>query len=518
MQKKGIKSGNFPAILPIIKQCWHYIVPGCAGILAACTVGPDYKPDNMPLPAQFREAPHPATKEEIARTERQLKDWWGQFHDPVLNNLVERAIRGNYNLMAATQHIMAEQASRRQAQADWYPQLDANIGGGDSRYSIIVDNWPMRPGNPANHPEASILTYGVRANWELDIFGRIRREVEARKAIADESVEERRGVLVSLLSQLVSDYIALRQTQEDLGVVEKAVRVAHKSTIQVERLYRNGVGNNLVIAQARAEEHTERARLPLLYTRQEQLIHALAMLMGEMPGTLEPELEKRQVMPIMPELPATVPSTILLNRPDIREAERAYAANTARIGVAVAQLYPNFNVPLTINPNASALTQAFQINALSWNILMMMSVPVLHGGKYSAEIMQARAAAEESRLLYRQTVLEAFREVEDAFIAWEQNEFLLKERTEAAKEAALARDRSTRLFTAGLTDYLSVLNAEQNALSAQENAVDARARRLDSAVTLYVAMGAGWQGQGLEDARLPVEKKGETILERAFER
>lgn len=470
------------------------------------------------MPKNFAGQPHPATKEEIAQAEILLKEWWAKFNDPILDDLVERAIKGNYDLQVASQHIIAEQALRRQAESDWYPQLDANAGGGDNRYSINVGNWPTRPGNPMNHPHASILTYGARANWEIDVFGRISRTVEARKRIVEETIEERRGVLVSLLSQLVSDYITLRTVQERLTVTENAIKVAHDGTRLVERLYENGVGNTLTIAQSKSEEHTERARLPGLFAQQQRLIHAIAVLMGEMPGTLEPQLQRRQKLPVLPSFPRTLPSIVLANRPDIREAERHYAEDTARIGVAVAQLYPNFNIPLTFNPNATALSEAFQVNAMSWNLLMMASIPVLHGGKYGAQIMQAHAEAEGSRLQYRQTVLNAFREVEDAIINWQQDDNLVKERKEAATQANLARDRARELFTAGLTGYINVLNSQQTALTAQDEAVLAHGKRLDDAVTLYVAMGAGWQGRELTDTRLPVEKEGQSILIRAFSR
>lgn len=486
--------------------------------LAGCVVGPNYKPDNLKIPAQFSSLPHPATKEEIAQTEKLLKEWWAQFHDPILNDLVARALKGNYDLQAATQHILAEQAVRRQAESQWYPQLDANMGAGNDRHSIAIGNWPVRPGNSSNHPSASMLTYGARANWEIDIFGRIARDVEAHKRIVEENIEERRGVLVSLLSQLVSDYIALRETQERLDVVEESVKTAHQNTRMVERLYQNGVGNTLRIAQSHSEEHTEKARIPILMAQQERLIHAIAILMGEMPGSLEPELAKRQKLPIMPVFPREVPSTILQMRPDIRQAERRYAESMAHIGQAVAQLYPNFSIPLTFNPNATVLSQAFTIQAMSWNVLMMMSIPVLHGGKYDAAIMQARAEAEASRLEYRETVLNGFKEVEDAFINWEQDEILVKERGEAAFSAGLARQRAGQLFNAGLIDYLNVLTTQQNALTAREQEVEARGKRLDDAVTLYIAFGAGWQGEKLEDSRLPIEKKGQTILQRAFER
>ncbi|QDH15399.1 efflux transporter outer membrane subunit [Oecophyllibacter saccharovorans] len=501
-----------------MKRALTVLLSSCC-LLTSCVVGPKYKPDNFPVPAYFSAAPHPPTREEIAETEKDLRDWWALFQDPVLDHLVDRAIKGNYDLQVATQNILAYQALKRQASADWYPQMDANAGAGTNRYSIDIDNWPLRPKvSSRQHPAAAILTYGVTASWQLDVFGHIARQVEAQKRVVEESIEMRRGVLMSLLSDLVSDYVTLRMVQEEMDVVENSIKVAHSSTDMVERLYENGVGNTLSVAQARAEEHTERAKLPPLYARQQRLIYDMAMLMGEMPGTLEPELEKREPMPIAPAFPATVPSTVLINRPDIRQSERKYAESMARVGVAVTNLYPKFSIPLSFNPNASAFYQLAQDYAMAWNILMTMSVPVLHGGKLTAEISQARHQAEGSRLAYRQTVLNAFREVEDAMTDWYHDNTQVLERKAAATEACLARDRAKELFGAGLTPFLDVLNTQQNALSAMEADVVARGLRLNDVVALYVAMGAGWQGRNLGPTLLPVQKKKESILLRAFTR
>lgn len=482
--------------------------------LSACTVGPKYKPDDMKVPDAFSEQPHAATAQEIARTEADMKDWWAQFHDPMLNALVVQAIKGNYDLQAASQHIIAEQAVRREAQSAWYPQLDAFAGGGDDRYSVNVDNWPLRPGNPANRPQASILTYGAKASWEIDLFGHISRQVEARKRIVEETIEERRAILVSLLSELATDYVTLRSVQERLDVTEHSIKVAQASRDLTERLYTHGLGNTLAVAQAQTEEHLELSRLAPLHAQQDRLTHAIAVLLGQMPGSLEQELEVRHSLPSMPSFPATLPSIVLANRPDIREAERRYAEDTARIGIAVSNLYPKFVVPLTFNPNASAAYQAFQLGGMSWQAMMLATLPIIHGGRYTAEIAQARAGAEASRLQYRETVLKAFREVEDSMTDWQHDNELVAQLEQASTDAGLARDRARKLFSAGLTGYLNVLTTEQTALSAQDQAVVGRMARLRDAVSLYTAMGAGWQGKTLEDTTLPIEKGKQNFLAR----
>ena len=470
------------------------------------------------MPDSFVEQPQSVTAAEIARTEADMKDWWAQFHDPMLNELVEQAIKGNYDLQIASQHIVSERAVRRQAQAAWYPQLDAAMGGGDDRYSINVDNWPLRPGNPANRPQASVLTYGARASWEIDLFGHISRQVEERKRLVEESLENRRAILLSLLSEVASDYVTLRGIQERLAVTEHSIDVAQRSRELTEKLYTHGLGNTLAVAQAQTEEHLERSRLAPLHSQEERLIHAISILLGEMPGKLEEELDVRRPLPSVPAFPASLPSIVLANRPDIRATEAHYAADMAQVGVAVANLYPKFMIPLTFNPNASAAYQAFQMGGMAWSFMMMASLPIIHGGRYTAEIAQARAEAEASRLVYRKTVLKAFAEVEDSMGDWRHDNELVTQLEEAATDSGLARDRAQKLFSAGLTGYLNVLTTEQTALSAQDQAVVGRMARLRDAISLYTAMGAGWQGRQLTDTRLPIEVGKQNALVRAFTR
>ncbi|MBS1023327.1 efflux transporter outer membrane subunit [Gluconobacter cerinus] len=486
--------------------------------LTACTVGPNFKPDKIKVPDTFVEQPQSVTAAEIARTEADMKDWWAQFHDPMLNELIEAAVKGNYDLQIASQHIISERAVRRQAQAAWYPQLDAAMGGGDDRYSINVDNWPLRPGNPANRPQASVLTYGARASWEIDLFGHIFRQVEERKRLVEESLENRRAILLSLLSEVASDYVTLRGIQERLAVTEHSIDVAQRSRELTEKLYTHGLGNTLAVAQAQTEEHLERSRLAPLHSQEERLIHAISILLGEMPGKLEEELDVRRPLPSVPAFPASLPSIVLANRPDIRATEAHYAADMAQVGVAVANLYPKFMIPLTFNPNASAAYQAFQMGGMAWSFMMMASLPIIHGGRYTAEIAQARAEAEASRLVYRKTVLKAFAEVEDSMGDWRHDNELVTQLEEAATDSGLARDRAQKLFSAGLTGYLNVLTTEQTALSAQDQAVVGRMARLRDAISLYTAMGAGWQGRQLTDTRLPIEVGKQNALVRAFTR
>ena len=488
-------------------------------MFSSCTMGPNYQPDRMKLPVGFKETlkNHPATPEEIAITDKEMIDWWSLFKDPMLTRLVKDAIKGNYNLRIAGQHILAERAMRDRAAAQWYPQLDANAGGGDVRYSLNIDNWPLRPGNPLNHAHASELTYGAVASWEIDMFGRIRRDVEAHGRAVESSIEERRAVLMGLLSELVSDYMIMRVTQLQITIATNNIQVASEALDLSKRLYQEGVGNTLQIAQAKAELDAQIAAREPLRTRVSQLTHALAVLVGKMPEDLEDELKKPAPLPVVPRFPTTLPSIVLANRPDIRMAERQYALATAKIGVAVANLYPHFIVPLTFNPNASAMYQVFQVNGMSWQFMLMASIPLMHGGKFTSEVRNAQAAAEAARLSYRQTVLTAFKEVEDNMVAWHDDIIYAQQLHQAAIDSASASSQARQLYGAGLVGFLEVLTTERTTLNAQNMEALSQLARLQDAVNLYTALGSGWQGFALTNTKLPVSLETQNILARAFQ-
>ncbi|GAN69647.1 efflux transporter outer membrane subunit [Acetobacter orleanensis] len=487
-------------------------------MLSACTVGPNYQPERMKVPAQFKEAAeeHPATPEEIARTNKEMTEWWAAFKDPMLTQLVEQAIKGNYDLQIAGQRILAERAIRDRSASQWYPQMDANVGGGDVRYSLNIDNWPLRPGNPANRPEASMLTYGAMATWEVDVFGRIRRDVEAHERAVEASIEGRRALLMTMLSELASDYMLLRVTQLQIKIATDNIGVAKRAVDLTNKLYLEGVGNTLQIAQAQAELDTQIAAREPLKTRVSQVTHAIAVLLGQMPGALEDQLKVPRPLPTVPEFPATMPSVVIANRPDIRMAERQYALATAQIGVAVANLYPHFVIPLTFNPNASAMYQLFQVNAMSWQFLMMASLPLMHGGKMTSEVRATQASAEAARLTYRQSVLNGFKEVEDAMAAWHDDIEYAEQLHKAAEDSATASERARRLYGAGLVGFLEVLTTERTTLNAQNMEAMARLERLRDAVNLYTALGAGWKGVALTNSTLPVSLETQNVLARAF--
>lgn len=482
----------------------------CIFFLAACTVGPDFQPDHMKLPDNWKE--HPATPEEIERTNREMKTWWAQFNDPLLDRLVEKAVEGNYNLKIAGQRILEAKAMRDASASEWYPQANMTAAGGVDRFSTSLKNWPIS-GYKSTYP---YMAYGPNVSWQLDVFGRIRREVEVQEQAFGVTVEDRRAIMVTILSELTSNYMILRTTQLQLRIATDNIAVAQKNYDLATRLYHEGVGNTLQIAQASSELQAQLGAREPLKTRIKQITHAIDVLLGQMPGTSEDMLKIVGPMPHVPELPATLPMIVVANRPDIRKAERQYAEATARIGVAVARMYPDFSLPLSFQPQFSAFHQFFNASSFFWQFILSISTPLAQGGKLTAGVQAAQAEAEAARFSYRQTILTAFKEVEDAFAAWGDDEEREKYMRRSAEDSKLASERAQRLFKSGLTGFINVLTTERTALAAENQEALARLERLEDAVRLYSALGAGWRGIAVTSTKLPVDTVQQNVLAKAF--
>ena len=469
--------------------------------LPGCDPGPRYRPPEAAVPANWFE--HDATPAELAQTQASLRDWWARFHDPVLDRLVAEAIRGNYDLRIAGQRLLASRALRDQIAGRLYPQVDAIGLAGITRSSSTVEYPPL----PGFDTDSRLWEYGVDASWQLDLFGRIRQSVAAREDALEADVEQRRAVLLAVLSELAGDYVTLRADQLQLRITDSTIGAAAEALQLSQRLLARGVGTTLQVAQARGELETEQATRPPLETSVAQFAHAIAVLTGQLPGTLEPILLQPAPLPDVPALPVALPSVVIANRPDIRRAEREYAQATARIGVAVAQLYPDVSIPLSFTPQASMVRELFTAASLAWSVLLSASVPLYHGGSLSAQVREARANAEAARLDYQRTVLRAFGEVEDRLVAYGNDERRTATLHRAAADDALALDRARQLYGAGLTGFLDVLTSERAAYAAQGLEATAALSRLTDAIELFTAIGAGWQGVPLGGAAvaLPID-------------
>jgi NodT family efflux transporter outer membrane factor (OMF) lipoprotein len=468
---------------------WHLLPTLC--LLVACELGPDYTPPHPALPANWTE--QHASAAQNAATLARLKQWWRAFHDPELDRLVDQAMAGNLDLAIARQRLMSSRAELVVAGAAAYPQIGAATMGGLANSSTTLQ-YP--PGNG----EYRTYSLGFDASWELDVFGGTKRAEEAAAADVQASIEDRRAILVSLLAELATDYATLRATQQRIAINQRATAVARRALDLTATEFDRGLTTSLAVAEARAQVELVQAALPPLRGDVARLTHAIAVLLGRLPGELEAELTAPgAAIPTPPDLPLTLPSEVVANRPDIARAERRLAAATSRIGAAIAQRYPHFTIPLTLEPTSSYLGELFQGASLVWSIGLSATAPVYQGGRLRAREDEARATAETAALTYRQTVLTALREVEDALVT-----YLTDTQRGARLQAAVtndltAEDQARRLYEAGLTDFLNVLTTERTLYSAQDQQALSELARLRQLIALYKALGGGWQAVDFGD-------------------
>jgi NodT family efflux transporter outer membrane factor (OMF) lipoprotein len=460
---------------------------GLLALAAGCTVGPDYVPPKADAPAGWTEDTAPGLIGTGPEAAKQLDQWWTGFKDPTLDRLVEMAIADNLDLKIAEQRLVEARAERASAAAGFLPTLGASASAERQRYSTALKFPPF--GGIANTFQA-----GFDASWEIDVFGKTRRAVEAADATVDATVENRRDVLVSLLAELGRDYATLRSAQARLDIARRNIKADQDGLDLTREKFTGGLGNELDVAQAQAQLQTLNAAVPQLQATVATQAHAIAVLLGKEPGALEAELSTAAALPTAPPiLPAAVPSDVVRNRPDIRAAERQIAGANAQIGVAIAQMFPSFSISPSFGIAGGAFNNILKDGALQWGAPASISVPIFEGGRLEAGVAQARAVTEEHRLTYRKTVLGAFQEVEDALVGYTTEQRRHSALTAAVEADRIAVQRATALYRSGLGSFLNVLDGERSLYSGEDSVAQSDLTLTQQTIALYKALGAGWQ-------------------------
>ncbi|PKU21739.1 efflux transporter outer membrane subunit [Telmatospirillum siberiense] len=454
--------------------------------LSACTVGPDYQPPRIAAPDTWSEATDGLNQGPDAAP--RLARWWTGFRDPELDHLVEEAIAGNHDLRIAAQRILAARADRTIAAAGYYPSLSAQTTAQRAQQS---KNLTL----PQVRSLSNTFQAGFDASWEIDLFGKTRRTVEAADATLDATTWDRRAVLVSLLGELGTDYSQLRSAQERIRIARQTIAADQDALDLAQQKFANGMGTELDVAQARAELETVRASLPQFETMVAQNAHAIAVLLGREPGALKVELADLPgiLPPVPPNLPSSLPSEVVRNRPDIRSAERTLAAANAEIGVAIAQEFPSFTLTPSIGWEAGTMNKLLTSQGLIWGLAGGANLPLFQGGALEANVDKARALAEEDRLSYQHTVLAAFQDVEDSLVALTNEERRQTALRQAVEANRLALQRATELYRSGLGGFINVVNSERNLNTAEDGLAQSALTRVQQSIAFYKALGGGWQ-------------------------
>jgi multidrug efflux system outer membrane protein len=453
-----------------------------ATVLAACAVGPNYQRPATPVDAHFTNATQPGFTEDAA-----VERYWTGFADPVLDSLVQDAIEHNTDLRAAAANLQASRAVRRLAGFDLFPT--ATLQGG---YDHNLYSQQQLPGVDQHDREFDSAQGAFEGLWELDLFGRVRRNVEAARADVGVSIASLQDARVGVIAEVVRNFVVLRGLQDQLALTNRNADNQLSSLKLTRNRLEAGRGNQLDTARAEAQWQTTLASIPTLEAAIATTTYRLSSLTGRQPAALRDRL----VPQAMPQLPALnsigTPEQLLRRRPDIRAAEQRLAGATARIGVAVGDLFPKVTLTGSFGYVAPTFGEFGQRNAESYSVGPSISWAAFDLGRVRARIGSARAQTDAALAAYEGAVLNALETTEDALVSFGRSQV----RRDALQLAAAASDKAAELarqrFEGGLIDFLEVLDAERTALSAELLWSQSRTDAATSLVAVYKAVGAGW--------------------------
>jgi len=452
-------------------------------ILAGCAVGPNYHRPQIPVDARFGNAAEPGFDENDA-----VERYWTGFGDPLLNALIVAALANNKDLAVAAANLQAARAARRLAGFDLYPT--ATLAGG---YTHNLDAQQQLPGVDLHDRHFDTAEGGFEGLWELDLFGRVRRNVEAARADLGAAAATLQDARVSIIAEVARDYFVLRGLQDQLTLTERNAD-NQSNTLKLTRVrLEAGRGNELDTARAEAEWQTTLASIPTLQASIATTLYRLSALTGRQPTALNDLLGSQAPSPSLPALNAIgTPEQLLRRRPDVRVAERRLAGATARVGVAMGDLFPKVTLTGSIGYLAPTFGDFGQSDARFYSFGPSITWAAFDLGRVRARISSAKAQTDAAIAGYEGAVLNALQDTEGALINYGRSQ----SRRDALRVAAAASDKAAELarkrFQGGLIDFLEVLDAERTALSAELLLSQSRTDTATSLVAVYKALGGGW--------------------------
>ncbi len=459
--------------------------------LSACTVGPDFQPPVVAAPTVWAPEPGGVPSQTVAASVDPT--WWRSFGDPVLTSLVDRLAAQNLDLKSAAERIMQGRAQTRVAAAQGLPQINGRSSYKRERQSPtgFVSLVEPAPGAPL---EYDLFQNGLDSSWDLDLFGRVRRAVEAADARTLASVESRHGIALAALADLAQDYLQMRGIQAQLGIAERNLRLVEQNAKLVRDRFANGVANTLEMAQAQAQLATVASTVPPLRTRQAALINAIGLLLAERPRALEAELRPRAALPRVPAIvPVGLPGTLVRRRPDVRQAEAELHAATADTGVAVATFYPDISLAGSFNLEGLRLRDAFSLPSRAFTLGPAISLPIFQGGRLRGELRLRESQQREAGIAFQRTVLQAWQEVDNALTAYAEAQRRQAQLIAALKQNEIALRAARQQYTEGAADFLNVITSQAQLLQTQNDLAAIATEIATDLVALYRALGGGWE-------------------------
>jgi multidrug efflux system outer membrane protein len=462
----------------------------CVALFASCAVGPNYKRPAVNSPTVFRDD-NAATNTSFADL-----DWWQIYRDGNLQGLIREALTNNYDLRIAMTRVEQARAVAMQARAQFVPSVGYNGVVSRGRNDLFGSPYPN------NAVVTSSATAALNAFWEVDLWGRVRRLNESARAQFLASEEARRGVRLSLLSEVATEYIQLQELDQELEIVERTTNSFGESLNIFKQRVEGGTASDLEESRAEAALADAMAALPAVREIISTTENGLSVLLGRNPGPLTRSDPSTTNM-LLPEVPAGLPSALLERRPDVRESEQLLRSANAQIGESVAEFFPTIGLTTffgKISPELSAFTLG---GANAWGASAEAAGPIFEGGRLVGQYRQAKAARDEARLHFQQSVLSAFREVSDALIVREQLAQIREQQAREVKALERAVRVSTERYLAGKASYYEVLEAQQQLFPAELNLARTQRDQLLAVVALYKALGGGWQDEAKATSRRP---------------
>jgi NodT family efflux transporter outer membrane factor (OMF) lipoprotein len=458
---------------------------GLAVVLAGCAVGPNYKRPAVTAPPQFRAATDaPGSPASLGDTK-----WPEVFQDDKLKELITAALAENYDIQIASARVLQARARYGIARADLFPTLTAS-GSITSQRQASVGSITFIP--PGTNLASSFTQAGFNLNWELDVWGRIRRLSEAARAQYFSTEEARNGVKTTLIGDVTTGYFNLREADLELAIAQGTRKVAERS-LQLTTVRRDrGVATSLDVRQAEQFLYTATSQIAAAERQIEQGENLLSLLIARNPQAIARGKVLNDFQ-TPPEIPAGLPSALLERRPDIRQAEQTLIAANANIGAAKADFFPQITLTGLLGAQSRQLANLFTGPGRNWSIAPQATLPIFNAGRIRNNVRLTEAEQQEALVTYQKAIQSAFREVADALIGYRKT---VEQRTQQELLVKALRDTdrlSTVRYQGGIDSYLQVLDAERNLFTGELDLARLKRDELVTVVTLYRALGGGWQ-------------------------
>jgi multidrug efflux system outer membrane protein len=459
-------------------------------MVAGCKVGPNYVPPETTMPSQWSTLGEGG----IIENPPDVVQWWTTLNDLMLDELIMRAVAANYDLRLATARVREARAQRGVVAADRWPNIDAAGSYTHQRFSENAGQFGFGTGSFSGEQEADLYQVGFDAAWELDVFGRVARSVEAADADIGAAEESRRDVLITVLAELARNYVDLRGFQQRLAIAQSNIDTQQDTLELTQSRFDAGLTSELDVAQARTQLANSQSQVPALESSIRQTMHAIALLLAQEPASLVEELKPSAAIPAAPaDVPVGLPSDLLRRRPDIRTAERDLAAATARIGVATADLFPRFALTGSIGLSAEDVAKLLNGSSMFYSIGPSVVWPVFDAGRIRANIRVQSARQEQALIAYERAVTASLSDVENALVAFWRQQDRRRSLAEAVDASRRAVELSNQLYSRGLIDFLSVLESQRAQFAAEDELSQSEAAVAANLIAIYKALGGGWE-------------------------